>query len=84
MGAIVRIRVTEQTKDIAHAAAQTGERIELRDRHGVLHKGRVVGDGVEYEFGIDQGWFIWFEHEGDFTTQDIIARMLALHEKGIK
>jgi hypothetical protein len=81
MGAVLRYRVTGQTKDLAHAAAQTKEIIELRDRSGVIHRGRVVSDRVEYEFGLDAGWYVWFEIEGDFTTQDVIAKILTLRQE---
>jgi hypothetical protein len=65
-GAIVHIRLTPETKDIAQIAFKTGEMIELRDRYGVVHRGKVV-TGVEYEFGIDSGFFCWFQHEKDWT-----------------
>jgi hypothetical protein len=41
--AIVRLRVTDATLQSAQHAARSGELIELRDKHGQLHKGWVRG-----------------------------------------
>lgn len=77
-GAIVRMRVSDATQPAACGAARTGELVEMRDKRGIVHRGWVRG--VDYEMGIDQGWFIWFEHQADYTTQDIIAQVLQLNE----
>jgi len=69
MSIYVRMRVTNETAEIAQGAAKTGELVEIKDRHGVLHKGWVRG--VQYEVGLDQGWFIALELRDDTALMPV-------------
>lgn len=73
MSVYVTMRVTTATADVAQQASKTGELVELRDRHGVLHRGYVRG--VEYQIGVDQGWFVAFEMVDDGSLGPVLEKL---------
>jgi hypothetical protein len=73
MGAFRKLRVTNETAEIAAQAARTGELVELKDRRGEVNRGWVRH--CEYEFGIDKGWFVWLEYQNDFAVADLLAHL---------
>jgi hypothetical protein len=76
-GTFVKLRITDQTADVAQRVHKAGELVELRDRKGEVHTGWVRE--ISYEVGLDQGWFVWFEHRDDYSTRDVIANLLGQH-----
>ena len=57
--AYLTIRIAPDSVQVAQSAFLTHELLELRDRHGQLHKGYVRG--VEYVMDRDPGWYVAFE-----------------------
>jgi hypothetical protein len=68
------MRLTRESASIAQSAVKSGELLEVKDRHGVIHKGYVRG--VEYQFGLDAGWFAAIEIVGDETTGPVLQRLM--------
>lgn len=76
-GTFVKLRITDQTATVAQKVHGAKELVELKDKKGEIHVGWVRE--IAYEVGLDQGWFIWFEHRDDYSTRDVIANLLGQH-----
>ena len=73
MTAYVMMRLTNESARIAQDAEKSGELLEVKDRHGVVHKGYVRG--MEYQFGVNQGWFAAIELIDDESLGPVLERI---------
>jgi hypothetical protein len=71
----VMMRITDATVAMAQLAYEDQGMVELKDRHGIIHKGWVRSE-PKYEFGLDAGHWIAFEMMDDESVQDIVARIM--------
>jgi hypothetical protein len=69
------MRITQETVPTAIQAFTDGGLVELKDRHGIVHKGWVRSH-PEYQFGRDAGHYIAFEMVEDESTVAVLQRVL--------
>jgi hypothetical protein len=75
MSIYLSVRLTKETAEIARQAFIAREMVEIRDRHGVIHRGWVRSNPT-WEFGVNAGFWIAFEMLDDDSTGPVLSRLL--------